>query len=167
MEIDRKSFETAVELDGKELARERRNAKLVKVLTLGLASREAHVRRAEARYSESIADLRKYEELLAKKEHITCDLSDCAALEGARISEGGHSSTGVLGGQDYGDNWDSISRAVLERDDYTCQEEDGFCSGPLQAHHQVPLSKGGTHSYDNLITLCLFHHSQKHDHMRR
>lgn len=63
----------------------------------------------------------------------------------------------------YPDDWNRRRREVYERDEYCCQNCDrtggkrGDCV--LQAHHVVPMSKGGSHSKSNLITLC----SECHD----
>jgi hypothetical protein len=67
---------------------------------------------------------------------------------------------------DYGPDWSDISLRVKQRDAFTCQKADGRCRGPLQAHHIVELSRGGTTTEDNLITLCEFHHSLKHLHLQ-
>ncbi|MDE0168089.1 MAG: HNH endonuclease signature motif containing protein [bacterium] len=51
----------------------------------------------------------------------------------------------------------SLRRAVLARDD-GCTI-DGCTSGyRLEVHHIVPRSQGGTHTEDNLTTLCWYHH---------
>lgn len=66
----------------------------------------------------------------------------------------------------YTDNWFEISAAVKRRDGYECRkcgsEED------LEVHHIVPVSKGGTNSQANLITLCHRCHKKqpRHGHMK-
>ena len=57
---------------------------------------------------------------------------------------------------------------VYRRDDYTCQQC-GAKGGPhgdveLHAHHIVPKSQGGSHSLNNLTTLCYSCHNAVHDH---
>lgn len=50
---------------------------------------------------------------------------------------------------------------VLSRDSYTCQ----YCSAtkvPLEVHHMVPRSQGGTDVPSNLITLCSTCHAKHH-----
>jgi 5-methylcytosine-specific restriction endonuclease McrA len=59
-------------------------------------------------------------------------------------------------------NWRTKRLAILIRDDYTCR----YCKrrfenvagpngkSPLHVDHVVPKSRGGTDSYDNLVTAC-------------
>ena len=59
---------------------------------------------------------------------------------------------------EYPDDWSSKRREVYKRDNYTCQNC-GRKGGPegnheLHAHHIVPINDGGTHSINNLKTLC-------------
>ncbi|WP_312912327.1 HNH endonuclease [Natronosalvus caseinilyticus] len=71
-------------------------------------------------------------------------------------------------GDQYADNWNSISEYVKERDHYTCQ----ICGimgreyGPaeLHAHHVHHKSEGGGDHPSNLITLCWKCHNNQHDH---
>ncbi|MFC6974063.1 HNH endonuclease [Halomicroarcula sp. GCM10025709] len=72
---------------------------------------------------------------------------------------------------DYPPDWDARRRYVYERDDWTCQRC-GTASGPhggqdspaLHAHHQTPLSHGGSNGLNNLVTLCEACHDSAHDH---
>ena len=61
----------------------------------------------------------------------------------------------VLRLQDTNPNeWKLISKAVLERDYYTC----GYCGvvgGRLEIDHKIPFSKGGSDELSNLITACV------------
>jgi len=66
----------------------------------------------------------------------------------------------------YPTNWEEIARAVRERDGYRCTQC-GESSIVLHVHHVMPISKGGSNSMTNLVTLCEKHHTAKHDHMRR
>jgi len=52
-------------------------------------------------------------------------------------------------------------REVLKRDHYTCQ----YCgsSKRLTLDHVIPRSKGGTHTWDNVVTACERCNSQKGD----
>lgn len=63
----------------------------------------------------------------------------------------------------YPDDWNKRRREVYTRDEHVCQNCDRVGGekgdGILQAHHVVPVSKGGVHSKSNLITLC----SECHD----
>lgn len=58
------------------------------------------------------------------------------------------------------ENWDAVSKAVLERDNHACRD----CGNPKnpQVHHIIPRRFGGGDSEENLITLCPRHH-KKHD----
>lgn len=38
------------------------------------------------------------------------------------------------------------------------------CSGPLDPHHVLRRSQGGTDTADNLLTLCRAHHRWVHEH---
>ena len=53
---------------------------------------------------------------------------------------------------------------ALERDGYRCR----ICGSTerLNVHHIVPISMGGTHELENLITLCYRCHATQHRHMR-
>ena len=69
---------------------------------------------------------------------------------------------------DYPADWGTRRRMVYRRDDYTCQNC-GAGGGPhgdteLHAHHIVPKSQGGSHSLNNLTTLCYECHNAVHDH---
>lgn len=50
-------------------------------------------------------------------------------------------------------DWREIRNRIFERDDYTCV----YChkrGGRLQCDHVVPVTRGGDHSDDNLVTSC-------------
>ena len=51
----------------------------------------------------------------------------------------------------------SLRRAVLARDD-GCTIDGCTSTYRLEVHHITPMSKGGTHSPENLTTLCWWHH---------
>lgn len=77
---------------------------------------------------------------------------------------------------DYPPDWEWRSSKVKERDGYTCQASPEKVGLPtcgrvgreeeLRAHHIIPISKGGNHSFDNLITLCSSCHDKLHPHIR-
>lgn len=73
-------------------------------------------------------------------------------------------------GEQYPDDWDTRRREVYERDDYECQNWDCHAAGgpkgdaELHAHHVTPISEGGSHDKDNLVTLCQSCHNDQHDH---
>lgn len=68
----------------------------------------------------------------------------------------------------YPSDWDSRRKKVYQRDGHTCQRcrSKGGPKGntELHAHHKTPISKGGSHSYSNLTTLCQSCHSKEHGH---
>ena len=51
----------------------------------------------------------------------------------------------------------SLRRAVLARDD-GCTIDGCTNNYRLEVHHIIPRSRGGTHTADNLTTLCWWHH---------
>lgn len=135
---------------------------IARVLTLGLWGNQYAIESRRKAYVDAQTHLKKFESLMERSANV--ELSP--RLEGARRLD--TSRMGVehstVGG--YGPDWDLLSAATLARDNHECQECDGYCRGPLQAHHRIPLSRGGANSLDNLITLCQYHHSLKHEHMR-
>ena len=84
-----------------------------------------------------------------------------------RIGANTYSEISVIGREDYGNEWEIVRQVILSRDNHHCQESDGYCSGALDVHHITSLTKGGTNQTHNLITLCRYHHSLKHEHMKR
>jgi len=50
-------------------------------------------------------------------------------------------------------NWRKRKKKAKERDNWTCQNC-GTTSGKLDSHHIVPVMCGGTHDFENLMTLC-------------
>jgi 5-methylcytosine-specific restriction endonuclease McrA len=51
-------------------------------------------------------------------------------------------------------------RAVFLRDDHTCQ----YCGAPAESiDHVVPRSRGGRHTWDNVVAACLRCNRQKRD----
>lgn len=55
---------------------------------------------------------------------------------------------------------------MYKRDDYTCQncgrKRDSKSNVEIQAHHVVPVSKGGSHDLSNLTTVCADCHNAIH-----
>jgi len=61
----------------------------------------------------------------------------------------------------YPSNWDEIRKKVLKRDGYRCKEC-GTGNKKFHVHHKIPISEGGSHNLENLITLCEYCHNSKH-----
>ena len=59
--------------------------------------------------------------------------------------------------------WEYVQKIVLDRDNKRCQVTGCPSRVQLNLHHIVPLSKGGSHAPDNLVTLCEFHHALEDD----
>ncbi len=60
--------------------------------------------------------------------------------------------------------WDYLRKVVLRRDGNHCQVSG--CpsrSDYLHIHHKIPVSQGGEHVPNNLVTLCEFHHALEPD----
>ena len=140
---------------------------LYRLFTLGLISFEHITKDAELRYQEAKSASDKYNLLIDTAKQLDDDLLNFIEIEGIRISKNTFADLSRIGSEGYPKDWENLREIVLTRDNYTCQEMDTLCNGPLQIHHMVPLSKGGTNNMNNLVSLCLFHHSQKHEHMRR
>lgn len=166
--IDRNNkFHTDVEDAVKRLQWEKYLGFILKIITLGIYSNQKKIYHAEQQYSECNKLLQEFNSNLNDIRNIDSQIKQTNRFEDIRLGEQTFSDEYVLGGDTYPDNWPQIREMILDRDDHCCQEEDGFCNGPLQIHHIVPLSKGGTNELDNLITLCHYHHAKKHPHMER
>ena len=161
---------TVFEVDVYKATRAVKKAKLLgiilQIFTLGFQNNNRRINEAD-RYLQTCKNQRlKYNILLEKAKNLDDQLLQYVEIEGARISKNTFSDYPVLGADGYPRDWENLRQVILSRDQYQCQESDTMCSGPLQIHHIIPLSKGGTNKDKNLITLCLYHHCQKHDHMR-
>ncbi len=60
-----------------------------------------------------------------------------------------------------------IQHSINQRDGGQCtyeHPEHGRCENRrwVELHHQVPVARGGSHSVDNIVTLCTFHHKGAH-----
>lgn len=67
----------------------------------------------------------------------------------------------------YPSDWDTRRKKIYSRDDYTCQncgiKGKNHGSTELHAHHIVPVSKGGSHDTNNLVTICDQCHKSIHN----
>ena len=138
----------------------------LKIFSFGLCNKNEQVKEAEFELAKSLEDRSKYNDLLTTARSLDKSLSDIIVIKNARISRLTFSDFSSIDSPGYPSNWEELRLIVLERDGFICQEFDGNCQGPLQIHHKLPLSKGGTNSTENLVTLCFYHHTLKHDHMR-
>lgn len=59
--------------------------------------------------------------------------------------------------------WNYLREVVLSRDGHHCQVSGCPSRVTLHIHHQTPVSKGGEHTPDNLVSLCDFHHALEPD----
>lgn len=57
----------------------------------------------------------------------------------------------------YGSSWEKLRRAYL-RAHPGCEICGGM--GGVDVHHRIPISLGGSSTWDNLMTLCHSHHSK-------
>lgn len=59
--------------------------------------------------------------------------------------------------------WKRIRQLILNRDNYTCQ----YCGvQPCSSvDHVIPVARGGTDEWDNLVACCIRCNSQKKDKM--
>lgn len=58
--------------------------------------------------------------------------------------------------------WAALRIEIFARDDYTCR----YCGekgGRLECDHVIPVSRGGNHSDDNLVTACMQCNRAKRD----
>ena len=61
----------------------------------------------------------------------------------------------------YPPDWYWRSWYIKLRDDNICSNC-GSKYGTMHAHHKIPISKGGGHNFENLITLCSECHQKMH-----
>jgi hypothetical protein len=59
--------------------------------------------------------------------------------------------------------WNYVRDVVLNADKGRCQISGCPSRTELHVHHKMPLSQGGSHKIENLVTLCIFHHSLQPD----
>jgi len=53
-----------------------------------------------------------------------------------------------------------LQMAVMERDNWTCQECDHHTEA--SPHHVIPVGRGGSDVIDNMVCLCAECHAKKH-----
>jgi len=71
-------------------------------------------------------------------------------------------------GPNYPENWGTIRKKVLARDNYTCTKcgvkFGRTAPGTLHADHIIPAERGGSHAKSNLRTLCTSCHDSREGH---
>jgi hypothetical protein len=159
-------FHENFRLSQRRLARARFLGRILRLFSFGIISLRKKVKVLEREAYLRHKDLEEY--LLASKEYEDMKryLAFCE-IHGTGVTNVGPRTPLTVRGCDYGPDWIDTSQKIKRKDGFVCQEADGRCRGPLQAHHIVSLSHGGTNAEDNLITLCEYHHSLKHSHMKR
>ena len=161
------AFGDDIENAKKSLAEEESRGFYTRLLTLGLFRNSKKIESAKDWLEKCKVDAGKYDSLKDKADNLDSLLKEVIELKGVRISKMVFSDLPVLNGPDYPLDWENLRDMILTRDNYQCTEMNSYCSGPLQIHHIIPLSKGGPNDPDNLATLCVYHHSLEHPHMQR
>lgn len=157
-------YEQDVEYLETKLRRHKLIGKITTVLTFGCFRNKANIQDGLSKLIDARKSLESYQYICNQIDMLD-EESRTIVISGVRVSEHTFFDIPVTAGEDYGIDWDVLRMTVLERDDFECQESDGYCQGPLQVHHKQPLSRGGTNGLSNLVTLCHYHHSLKHSHM--
>ena len=161
------AFEDDIKIAKKSLEREKKKGFYARLLTFGLIGNSKKINSAKEWLEKCHQDASKYGTLKIKGADLDKQLQKVIKLKGVRVSKMVFSDITVLNGADYPIDWDNLRDMILTRDNHQCTEQNGYCDGPLQIHHIVPLSKGGPNDPHNLTTLCVYHHSLKHSHMQR
>jgi 5-methylcytosine-specific restriction endonuclease McrA len=66
---------------------------------------------------------------------------------------------------DYGPEWDDLANTCLTLAGHLCQ--DCKKNRAINAHHIIPLTKGGANALHNLKALCFHCHAKYHPHLGR
>jgi 5-methylcytosine-specific restriction endonuclease McrA len=149
-----------------ELNKAQRKGFWTKLFSFGMLSNDNNIKSAKSKLKQCEEELDKYNRITEAAEQLDKQLQDYIEIEGIRISKHTFADINVTLAANYPIDWEQLRIEVLERDSYSCSESNAYCKGPLQIHHKVPLSKGGSNELHNLVTLCLYHHSEKHEHLR-
>lgn len=149
----------------RNLDRQVRRGRLCRLLTLGLYKNEEKIRKALATYDKANDHAQQYMKLMTEADKVASEVLQYNMINDVRVSKLTFADLTRTQLATYPIDWDRLRVEILERDGYACQESGINCVGPLQIHHILPLSKGGSNAADNLITLCHYHHSEKHPHM--
>jgi 5-methylcytosine-specific restriction endonuclease McrA len=137
-----------------------------KLLSFGILNSDEKVRDFEDFLQKHILLERNFRAAIDSCSNLDKEWEEVENIRGIRISKNTFADFKATNAEGYPQDWDDLRMEILQRDDFKCQEGDERCSGPLQIHHIIPLSRGGSNNPENLVTLCLYHHSLKHEHMR-
>lgn len=159
-------FENDISEAKKSFDKEKRRGFWKKLFTIGILNNDYEIKEAQKYLNNCSQDLGKSQQLKTEASNVD-KFEETIIFQGIRISKYTFADIRVLGKEDYPEEWQQLRISILERDNFSCQEEDGYCNGPFQIHHIIELSKGGSNNPGNLITLCKYHHSMKHPHMQR
>lgn len=159
-------FSRELEWAQRSLRTQRVLGRLVSLLTLGLCRNRTGIQRAMTCYDKVCADVTRLDCLTTQVAELDQLYLQTIELQGVRVSQNAFPDVSPTFRQKYPINWDAIRDMILTRDGFACTRADVHCSGPLQIHHVRPLSKGGANSPSNLLTLCYYHHSLNHPHMK-
>ena len=140
--------------------------KMFRIITIGVWDNPKITSQATVNLQKAIENANKYDSLLFSAQKLDDELLNCVEIEGVRVSKNAFADFSSKISKGYPKDWEQLRELVLTRDNYQCKESSTICSGPLQIHHKILLSRGGSNRIQNLITLCHYHHCQKHDHMR-
>ena len=144
------------------LERARYVGRIGSILTLGLWGNHSAISRAQSLYASAQDDLLTLRMSAAQLAELRARMAEWVEIQGVRVARWSFPDLLLDGRQAYGPEWDSLRTQILERDSYACQHANGSCRGPLQIHHLIWLSQGGTNDPTNLLTLCRFHHGLQH-----
>lgn len=160
-------FEDELLLIEKEIRKEKFRWRVLKLLTFGFLKNREKLNFLENQRQDCIECIAKFSQLSLSAKILDEELAGNTFLEGVRLSSVTRVDSPRLDCATYPHDWIVLRDTILHRDNHECTECDPTCSGPLQVHHLIPLSKGGTNDHDNLVTLCQRHHEMKHPHMMR
>ncbi len=159
-------FEVDLQQAKDQLQKARRRGWWLRLLTLNFCNNSSEIQKLEKVVGKCEKERTKYSSLFEKAKALDDEILQTIVIEGIRVSKNTFADFSTIGCLEYPHDWEQLRLLVLEHDNYRCQENDTHCDGPLQIHHKIPLSKGGSNSMSNLKTLCLYHHCSIHPHMR-
>ncbi len=74
----------------------------------------------------------------------------------------------IINRDSYGPDWKTLKAEVKARDNFMCRKCGvSVREGPSDCHHIIPITRGGSTTKNNLITLCPKCHESKHRHLVR